>query len=325
MLINLNDDARRQYIDACSTFTALEAAKQSAAQVRGGMYWKKNANGSEYLIRTGADNTQKSLGPRSSETEEMYANFHNRKKEADLRLAALDQQMTRHVRMCRALHVGRVPQMVVSILEALEKAKISEHFSVIGTHALYAYESQVGVRFEDPGLLATKDVDLLWDTRKRISFMAQMKLQASSLLGLLQKVDSSFQLRPDQPCTAVNSQGFEVDVIRREAREGDPHPLKVTDNDEEFWAVQAIRAGVLLSSPGFSSVVVSSNGQMARMRTISPVAFVKFKEWMSAQPNRDPIKRSRDIKQAEAVARLVEEYYPTLDLKSAPAVPRPGP
>ena len=69
--IELSNDIKRQYIDAQSLFTALEEAKKEAAQVRGGMHWKKQ-QGYEYLVRSSAQNSQKSLGPRSEETEAMY-------------------------------------------------------------------------------------------------------------------------------------------------------------------------------------------------------------------------------------------------------------
>jgi hypothetical protein len=134
----------------------------------------------------------------------------------------------------------------------------------------------------------------------------------SSMLELIKKVDSTFEIRQDQKYTAVNSKGFEVDIIRREATEGDPHPLRLTDDEGDFYAVQAKGAGVLLDGPRFSSMIVSVTGHMARMNTISPVAFVMFKRWMAEQPDRDTMKRRRDKLQADLVEELVKEYLPQL-------------
>ena len=39
--------------------------------------------------------------------------------------------------------------------------------------------------------------------------------------------------------------GFEVDIIRRDRAGDDPHPIKLSDEDEDFWFVQARRANVL--------------------------------------------------------------------------------
>lgn len=70
------------------------------------------------------------------------------------------------------------------------------------------------------------------------------------------------------------------------------------------------RASVLLDSPGFSAVIVATNGTMARMDTVHPATFVAFKRWMAGQPDRDPLKRRRDVLQADAVQVLLEQYLP---------------
>ena len=101
----------RQYIDACATFTAYEEASTQAAQLRGGMYWHKGppaAPDNSYLVRTSTTGGEKSLGPRSAETERIYHAFLERKDTARTRLAALKDALAKHRRLNRALHVGRV-------------------------------------------------------------------------------------------------------------------------------------------------------------------------------------------------------------------------
>lgn len=311
VLSDIGNDARRQFIDAQTVFAAWEAAGKSAAEVRGGMYWKAQGK-SEYLIRTSPSNAQKSLGARSAETEAMWQRFVERKALLEARVADLAAELVRQQRMNRALFVGRAPQILIDILNALSRAGLAEHFTVVGTHALYAYEAAAGVRFSPADVLATRDVDLLWDTRKRLSFLTQMKFLGSSMIGVLKKADPSFEIRDDQSYTATNSKGFEVDILRREAHEGDPHPLRMTDDEGDLWAVQAKRAGALLSAPPFSSMIVSPSGHMARMQTISPSAFAEFKRWMAAQPDREPLKKQRDGLQAAWVEQLVTEYFPHL-------------
>jgi hypothetical protein len=309
--LNLSDDAKRQYIDAQSVFTALEEAQNEAVQVRGGMHWKKQ-NGNDYLIRSSAKNSQKSLGRRSEETIAIFEKFIARKARVEQRVKNLKTELVRHQRMNNALHVGRAPQILVDILNRLEVSGLSEHFSVVGTHSLYAYESTAGVRFAMADALATNDIDLLWDTRKRVSFIAHMDFLGSSMINLLRKVDPTFALREFQRYTAVNDKGFEVDIIRREAKDLDPHPLRLTDAEDEFAAVQAPKAEILLNSPKFSSMIISTSGHMARMNTIAPKAFIDFKRWMGERPDRDPLKKSRDILQADLVEELVREYLPHL-------------
>jgi hypothetical protein len=211
--------------------------------------------------------------------------------------------------MNRALRVGRVAPLVVEILKRLAATQLGEHFRVVGTYSLYAFESAAGVTFEDAAV-ATRDIDLLWDVRKRVAFATALSKVDSSMLGVLKKVDPTFRVRNSQKYTAVNKDGFEVDIIRREQVSDDPHRIRLSDDEDDFWVAQAPRAQELLDAPQFSAVIVATNGDMARMNTLEPMAFVRFKKWMSALPERDPLKRRRDALQAAAVDEVVREYLP---------------
>lgn len=308
----LSSTITRQYIDAIAVFDALAEATLEAAQVRGGMYWHAGpalSPDSKYLVRTTPAGAETSLGARTPETQAIYDKFTQRKQESSARLTGLKAALDQQQRMNRALRVGRVEPLVVALLNRLASTKLSEHFRVVGTHALYAYEAAAGVRL-DAEALATRDIDLLWDTRKRIIFSTRLARVDSSMLGVLKKVDPSFRMRQSQKYTAVNKDGFEVDIIRREQTDGDPHPIKLSDEDDDFWVAQARRANVLLDSPGFSSVIVATNGTMARMNTVHPATFVAFKRWMAGQADRDALKRRRDVLQADAVQKLLEAYLP---------------
>lgn len=304
--------AARQYIDAVAVFEAWEEAQQDAAQVRGGMYWHAgppSAPEARYLVRTTSAGAQTSLGPQSPESQAIYDRFMQRKQESAERMAGLKAALDQHRRLNRALRVGRVEPLVVSLLARLADTQLSPHFRVVGTHALYAYEAAAGVRL-DADALATRDTDLLWDTRKRIQFATQLARVDSSMLGVLKKVDGTFRMRRSQQYTAVNKDGFEVDIIRREQVEDGPHPIKLSGEDDDFWVAQARRANVLLDAPGFSAVVVATNGTMARMNTVAPGTFVAFKRWLADQRDRDALKRRRDVLQAAAVEKLMDEFLP---------------
>ena len=164
--IPINNDAARQYIDARQAFLALRDAQRDARQVRGGMYWHSR---SDSLTRTSTYGTEKSLGRRSLKTEKIYVDFMARKAELTQRVDDLKIQLRRHERVNKALYVGRVDPTVIALLARLESAALAEYFHVVGTHALYAYETVAGVRF-DANVTATRDIDLLWDVRKRMSF-----------------------------------------------------------------------------------------------------------------------------------------------------------
>jgi hypothetical protein len=309
-MIELRPSAARQYIDAVATFEAWEEALADADQVRGGMYWHKgpaNAPEQQYLVRTSSAGGEKSLGARSPQTQEIYDRFHDRKRQATERLFGLGQALDEHRRLNRALRVGRVDPIVVRILGKLHGVRLAEHFRVVGTHALYAYEAAAGVALTADAV-STRDIDLLWDVRKRMRFDSTLSGMNSSMLGVLKQVDPSFRVRRSKKETAANRDGFEVDILRREKTDDDPHPIRLSEDEDDFWVVQAHKAHLLQDAEPFSSVIVSSNGEMARMNTIHPTTFVHFKRWMSTQSSRDPIKRRRDALQADVVEELLSTH-----------------
>ncbi len=307
-MLELRPAAQRQYIDAVAVFTAYEEALAEATQVRGGMYWKNTG----YLIRTSISGNEKSLGPCSPETEKIFERFTGRKKEAAERLAGLKSSLEEQERLNRAMRVGRVDPLITSLLTKLETTDLAEHFRVVGTHALYAYEAEAGIVF-DTDAVATRDIDLLWDVSRRVQFATALKRVDTSMLAVLKKVDPSFRVRRSQKYTAVNKDGFEVDIIRRPPVDGDPHPVRLSSDEDDFWVAQAPNAHVLLDAPAFSAVIVASNGSMARMNTLHPLAFARFKHWMAQLPGRDPRKRQRDELQANAVEAVVRKYLPQLE------------
>lgn len=122
--------------------------------------------------------------------------------------------------------------------------------------------------------------------------------------------DKSFERLGDQMETARNSTGFEVDVIRRVAKDDDPHPLRLSDSEDDIWAAQASTAERILNAPRFDQMVVSTAGDMAMMHTMHPLDFAAVKQTLATMPNRDPLKSSKDALQAELVRTLVANYMP---------------
>nr|WP_315463950.1 GSU2403 family nucleotidyltransferase fold protein [uncultured Rhodoferax sp.] len=299
--LDQSESQKRQFIDAETVFLATAQAKKVAAEVRGSMLWR-DLRGKATLIRTSANGAQKSLGPRSEDTEAMYASFMARKKSAEERLKALKTQLATQQRLNRALRVGRV-------LNALESIGVQDHFMVVGTHALYAYETAAGVRITQEAM-ATRDVDMLFDARKHISFFTTMKKLDSSLIGVLRKVDPSFEVVQDQLYTARNQDGFEVDIIRRAAKDADPHPLRMSEDEGDFWAVQVSMGERLQSARRMDQVVVGTSGEMALMRTIHPLDFARIKQDLSTQLGRDPNKSGKDALPSRIVNELVNAYLP---------------
>ena len=304
--VPLSDNAARQVVDSTTLFEEYQRVRAEARKVEGGMYWKRQGD-YEYLTKTALDNRQRRIGPRSPETEQIHADFTSRKRDTEARLKSLRAALTDAERMNKALRAGRTPALVVALLQTLEDAGLSAHFTVVGTHALYAYETAASVRIVQ-GALATQDVDLLWDARRRVQFAADMSKVDASMLEILQRVDPSFQRKDLHNETAINDKGFEVDFLRRMPVGDDIHPFRFTDDEGDLWPVQAPRASVLTDAPRFDHLVISATGRMARMTTVAPQSFVEFKRWMGKKaPRRLEAKRRRDLRQADIVESLVQE------------------
>ena len=302
----LPDDAARQVIDATTVFQALRQAEAEARPYAGGMYFKKEG-AYEYLVKTRPNNRQERLGRRSAETERIFEAFTRRKQGTEARRKSLAQALVAAERLNKAVKAGRVPAKVIAVLNALDGAGLGTHFTVVGTHALYAYEAAAGVRIV-PGALATQDVDLLWDARRRVQFLSTMKQLDQSVLKVLKGAEPSFQRKEGHAETAIDDKGFEVDFLRRMQADEDPHPFRFTDDENDLWPVQAERAAVLTSAPPFEHLVIAATGRMALVRTIDPAVFVEFKRWMAtAASNRPASKRRRDLLQADIVEGLLKD------------------
>jgi hypothetical protein len=149
--------------------------------------------------------------------------------------------------------------------------------------------------------------------QRRIQFVDVLgKADEASLIRVLKKVDKTFVVRNDQPYTAINDDGFEVDILRRIPKGDDPHPFRMSEDVQDFWAVPATTAETMTSAAPFSQVVVATTGKMAIMHTVHPLTFVSIKERLAGLKERDPLKRRRDLAQAQAVAEIVDNYLPHL-------------
>lgn len=294
-------------------FATLEQAERDAARHRGSMFWREQ-DGGRYLIRLSAHSRQRSLGPASRGTELKYERFMARKVEVEARLKALREKADECRRMNKALRVGRTPEILIGVLNALMRYGVAEHFLVVGTHALFAYETAAGVRFSSD-VMSTQDADLLFDTARRAAFLEVLGDRRTSFLGILQKVDKTFERAELDNSVARNASGYQIDLIRRfppDPEDSAEHPLQITDEEGDLWPVRASLGQKLLSVPRFDQVVVGTNGGMARMRTVHPLDFARIKRELAQDPARDPLKKGKDVAQAGLLEALVRDHLPQL-------------
>jgi hypothetical protein len=310
MFKEMSDNQRRVYLDAVQLYEAFISGFQKSRSYRGGMHWKK-AKGRQYLFKSrDRYGYGKSLGPRSAETEKILADFRKAKKEAKDRLATLKNRLKEQSRFCKAAMIQRVPRIVTGVLRVLEQRNLlGQNILVIGTNAMYAYEVAAGV-FLDRPLTATRDMEILWDVRPKLTLFAEDETDPIDLIDILRKADKSFEPAAPGSFRAVNRDGYMVDLIKAESkslvrkdpvRMGGPGDLKAAEIRNLHW---------LISSPKFSQVIIGDDGYPVSMVVPDPRAFSIHKVWLSEQPDREPVKKKRDEDQGLAIASLVGKYLP---------------
>ena len=322
--VEMSTNQRRIFSNAVQFYDAYIKASRDALSYRGGMHWKKS-KGREYLFRTrDRYGYGKSLGPRSPELEKVLEDFRKGKQRAKERLQTLKERLKELARFCRAASIQRVPRLVTGILRVLDEHRmLGNNVIAVGTNAIYAYEAAAGV-FVDSPILATRDMDILWDIRSRLNLVVDAEQSPSGLLDLLRKADRSFELVEKQRYRAANKDGYLVDLIKPEPRNVLTKEKRRMGEEGDLEAAEIRNLQWLLSFPKFNQVVIGDDGYPAAMVCPDPRAFTLHKIWLCDQQDREPLKKKRDRHQAMAVAYLVNNYLPQYsfsndDLKMSPS------
>lgn len=312
--IDLNNDQRREMVNTRQRYQAWRNAVARQAGYRGSMVWEET-KGQEYLLRSFYDEDgkrrQKSLGKRSPKTDALKQHFDSERKDAADSRRALDAVLDRQAAVNRALGLGRVPLIAARILRLIDKrGLLGSGLRVAGTNSLYCYEAACGV-FVDPGITATLDIDLLFDSRKRLHLVGDPDLPDDSLIQLLRLADRSFR-RTRQSFRAENDEGYLVDLIkpmRNPPWRGERRAVGVAD---DIQAAEIEGLVWLENAPAFEQTVIDERGYPLRSVASDPRVFAIHKHWISTREDRDPLKKERDREQADTVAALVGNYLPNL-------------
>jgi hypothetical protein len=305
-LKELTAEQRRISVDTAQLYEHLIELQAERQTLRGGLYWK-NVAGHDYLVRiTDRHGGNRSLGPRSPETEEAYREFTETKRDLDERIKSVNVEIARQAKFCVAAGVNRVPRLPADIVRSLDASGLlGSHLIILGSHAMYAYEMRAGVQLK-AGLLQTEDLDTLLNGKSEIELGGSIR--SAGLLGILRDVDKTFKPQRKRSFRAVNARGFMVDLIRAPIDSGG---LALTSIGSVNDLVAESLRGLewLTALPLMTQIVIADNGFPVRFVVPEPRVFALHKLWVSLQPTRDPIKRKRDLHQAEAVVQLALDYF----------------
>jgi hypothetical protein len=302
----LTNEQRRQSVDAKQLFDLWRTTDRDFRRsYRGSMRWR-TVKGKQYLYRI-VGKVEKSLGARSPETEKIKDDYTAQRTRTRQRSTRLQERLKAQDRLNRAYGLGRMPTTAARVLRELDEAGLlGTKLFLVGTHSLYAYEARCGVLLGG-GLTATRDVDLLLDTRQHMSLAIAEGVPADGVLGILRRADKSFSR--SQEFRATNDDGYFVDLIAPFRRnEAMVKQQQLGNSEDDIWAASIIGLQWLINAPKFEEIVIGEDGRPLWVSCIDPRAFALHKLWVSKRPEREPEKRRRDAEQARAVANLATKY-----------------
>jgi len=280
----------------------------------GSMGWRIS-KGREYLVRQVAENglrRMRSLGPRSTETERVLQEFQDNKKTAQADLKKQSDRLAEMARLNRALRLGRVPMASANVARVLDRhGLLGRNVLIVGTNAIFAYEAAAGV-FVDTSMLATGDLDILFDARVRLRLRSDAEPPA--LMSVLKTADASFERVADRSFRAVNSDGFYVDLIKAPPKNVVMSAEADTlGDDSDLHAAHVPNMRWVANAPKVLAMAIGADGFPVPLACSDPRAFALYKLWMGTKdPTREPLKRARDIEQAKTVAAMVNDHMPNL-------------
>jgi len=311
--IDIASNTNKIAINAIQCHEVLTEAKEALSHYKGSMHWGKR-NQKEYLIHKVSQKTLRSLGPRSPETEAKYDFFTKNKAMLLERVKTLVAKQSEQARICKAVRANRIPFILAQLSRKISAfPDLANKTLIVGTNALYAYESAAAVYFE-PDIVATDDVDVLWDTRQRISIAAT---EPNGFLGILRSIDKTFSVMSGSQFRASNNDGFIVDLIQASPKNVmfSKH-ASMSDFPDDLVAVEIKGLEWLVSCPKFKATGIDDKGFPVDLIVPDPRAFAMHKYWLSKRVDRNPQKKKRDLEQAKAVFDLVSERLPHLEFSS---------
>ncbi len=309
-IIQLDGESIREAIDARDRYDTLRAAKTDYKHSYAGSMAFRERNGTEYLYRRPrGSHSGKSLGKRSSETEEKLRCFTEGKALIVERISSLEKQLGKRAPVLVARGLGRVPLLPARVIRRLnDMGWLGRNLIVLGTNALYAYEAKAGIRIES-GMLATGDVDVLFDARRKLTMSGDVNERG--LVGALQKVDKSFQRFSNRHYTAANKDGYMVDLLepgdhQKIMRYG---PARMSDHPDDLTATSTDSTKNLLNLPKFEATAFDEKGLPVHIVTIDPRVYALQKLWIAKNDvTREPDKRQRDLSQAHLVGLIATKH-----------------
>lgn len=296
-----NSDQARMLVDASHHYDQWLIAKRETAKYPGWMSWREK-NGVDYLS-SGAGNGKRnrSHGARSPETEAVLQQFQDGKANAKTLTEDIDTRLNERAPLLRAARLGRIPVPFAKVVRAFDVSGwLGVTLLVTGTHAIAAYEAMAGFFFSSD-LAATEDLDFIWRHHEPMEVL--VRSGNTGLLGHLKAIDHTYTVNPEKTFQVRNSKGLVIGFISdiENAEKTPKEYLKPIGIDGQEW---------ILAHTPIETVCVDAHGYPVKLVVPDPRIFAVHKLWVSKNPKRNPLKATKDRKQAFAIAELVQLHLP---------------
>lgn len=291
----LTDEQLRAAINLADAYEAWLplARKEPAYSAR--LQWKTIA-GRQYLYRIrDRHGNGTSLGPRNADTQRTYDEYQAAKTELRDRVASVSPALDEAAAVYRALRLPMIDSYAAKLLREFDlRELLGEFVLVVGTTATAAYQLEAASLFDTPAH-ATRDIDLTW--------IAAQRPDGPVLWDALKALDDSFVINAERSFQARNRDAREVELLvgteRIDAVAGEPfRPLPLPEQDWLYRGTPVRR------------IVCGLDAKPCALVVPDPRWFALHKRWLADKPGRDPLKKPKDRRQAEAVWAAVRGKMP---------------
>ena len=267
--------------------------------------WKQ-VSGRDYLyIQLAGEREPKSKGPRTADSERLHADFNSAMQDAEARLQGVEASLAECLAQHKALRLPRLLALPGEILREFDlRGWLGVSLLVVGTNAFAAYEIEAGQRFA-AGLDETEDFDMAWRGRPDVMLKDGTR---QPLLAALRSVDASFVLNQRRPYQAINRNGYEVELLAAPSVMPSLHALG------DFNPIPLIEQEWLLLGRPVRHIISDTAGAPVPLVVPDPRWMGLHKLWLSAKPERNPLKKAKDARQGDllllAVVDRMAAAYP---------------
>jgi hypothetical protein len=304
----MDDEALRLLTNLAQRYSAWVDAERL---LRSGRVAWKTVHGRDYLYRiANGRGNGRSLGPRSQDTERVYAAAAAARESAKLVWPLLKRDGA----LYRALRLPQIDSASAALLREFDlHGLMGPTLMVVGTNAMAVYEIEARSRFATAaGVDTTADFDMTWVAAdSRATTLAAIGAAPRTLLDVMKQVDSTYTVNTERSFQARNARGYEVELLM-------PKLLEATfPRLETLRPVALIEQDWLLPGRRVEHIVCGLDGLPAKIIAPDPRRFALQKLWLSEKPTRDPLKKPKDAKQGALLLDAIEARMPQYRLDDA--------